>query len=198
VFLAHVPNSVRVGVLEFTVRATLLQSPTTDHALDSRALVGLHAFGHTAIGTSLLTAIQVLRSIHGANGKRVPAAIILLSDGGSFLGVNPLAVARQAAAEHIPIYTIALGTAHGAIPVGHRMVPVPVESSELQQIASLSRGRSFTAGDAATVNAIYRGLAMRLGHKHVEHEVSASFAGAGLILLLIGGALSLYWFRRLA
>ena len=32
-FLAKVPSSVRVGVLEFNTTVALLQSPTTDHAL---------------------------------------------------------------------------------------------------------------------------------------------------------------------
>jgi Ca-activated chloride channel family protein len=196
VFLAHVPSSVRVGLLEFTVAATVLQSPTTNHALVSRALSGLHAYGHTAIGTALLTAITVLRSQH-SNGKRIPSAIVLLSDGGSFLGANPLTVARQAASDHIPIYTIALGTAHGTIGVGHRQAPVPLDPTELRQIASLSHGRSFTAGDAATADAIYRHLAAQLGHKKVEREITASFVGAGLALLLVGSVLSLLWFGRL-
>jgi Ca-activated chloride channel family protein len=197
IFLAHVPGSVRVGLLEFTVNATVLQSPSTNHALVSRALSGLHAYGHTAIGNALVTATQGLTSLHGDNGKRLPSAIILLSDGGSFIGVDPLAAARHAAAEHIPVYTIALGTARGTIPVGHRAVPVPLDATELRQIATLSHGRSFTAGDAATADTIYRHLASQLGHKKVERELTSSFAGAGLALLLIGSVLSLVWFGRL-
>jgi Ca-activated chloride channel homolog len=197
-FLAHVPSAVRVGLLEFTVNATVLQSPTTDHALVSRALAGLHAYGHTAIGNAIQLATHVLSSLRGPNGKRVPSAIVLLSDGGSFLGVDPLAAARQAAALHIPVYTVALGTQRGTIAGRHQAVPVPLDPTELRQIAAASHARSFTVGDSAAVSAVYANLARQLGHKTVKQEITANFAGAGLALLLIGSVLSLRWFGRLA
>jgi Ca-activated chloride channel family protein len=201
-FLAHVPGSVKVGLLEFTVTSTVLQSPTTDHALVSRALNNLHAFGHTAIGTAITLATRILNGLRGPDGRHVPSAIVLLSDGGSNAGVDPLAAARQAAALHIPVYTVALGTAHGTIKVyEHKqlvLVPVPLAPAALQQIAAAGKGRSFTAGDADTVSAVYRHLAAQLGHKTVKHEITASFAGAGLALLLVGSVMSLRWFGRLA
>jgi Ca-activated chloride channel family protein len=201
VFLAHIPNTVKVGALKFTVAATVLQSPTTDHQLVSNVLANLRAYGHTAIGNAIQLASSILNGLRGPNGRHVPGAIVLLSDGGSNNGVDPIAAARQAAAEHIPVYTIALGTARGTIEVykHHRFVsvPVPVAPAALQQIAAAGKGRSFTAADAASVSAIYRHLAAELGHKTVKHEVTASFAGAGLALLVIGGGMSLFWFGRL-
>jgi hypothetical protein len=41
-------------------------------------------------------------------------------------------------------------------------------------------------------------LATQLGHKHVKREITASFAGGGLVLLLFGSVMSLAWFGRLA
>lgn len=196
-FLANSPASLRVGLMEFTVTASVLQSPTTNHALVSRALGALHPYGHTAIGTAIQTASSILSGLRGANGKRIPSAIILLSDGGSFLGVDPIAAARQARALHIPVYTVAVGTSHGTIQGKHRPIPVPLDPTELQQIAQASGAQSFTAGDNSALSAVYAHLAKQLGHKKVNHEITASFAGAGLVLLLIGGALSLLWFRRL-
>jgi Ca-activated chloride channel family protein len=201
VFLAHIPDTVKVGALKFTVAATVLQSPTTDHALVGQALQNLHAYGHTAIGNAIQLASSILNGLRGPDGRHVPGAIVLLSDGGSTNGVDPIAAARQAAAEHIPVYTIALGTARGTIKVyKHRRfvtVPVPVAPAALRQIAAAGKGVSFTAADATSVSAIYRHLAAELGHKTVKHEVTASFAGAGLALLVIGGGMSLLWFGRL-
>jgi Ca-activated chloride channel family protein len=200
-FLASVPDTVKVGALEFTETATVLQSPTTDHALVSHALDNLHAYGHTAIGNAISLAAHILAGLRGPGGRRVPGAIVLLSDGGSDFGADPVLAARQAAAQHIPVYTVALGTSRGTIEVdkGHQLVrtPVPLAPAALQQIAAAGKGRSFTAGDAGAVSAVYRHLAAELGHKTIKHEVTASFAGAGLVLLVIGGALSLYWFGRL-
>ncbi|HUO71246.1 MAG TPA: VWA domain-containing protein [Solirubrobacteraceae bacterium] len=200
-FLTMVPAHVRVGLLEFNEKPIVLQSPTTDHALTQSALTQLRAGGHTAIGDAINTAVRSLLSLRGQNGKRPPAAIVLLSDGTSTNGANPIAAAKQAAAQHIPVYTVALGTSHGTITVKHgtstQTVPVPLDPQELEQIASVSGARSFTVNDSGQLKAVYAHLATQLGHKHVKHEITASFAGGGLVLLLFGSVLSLLWFGRL-
>ena len=200
-FVASVPSSVRVGLIEFARRPILLQSPTTDHATVRDALEQLRTSGGTAIGEAVDTALRELTSLRSANGKRPPGAILLLSDGASNVGTAPLTAARQAAAQHIPIYTIALGTERGTIPVkrGSRTVEVPVPPSpqQLAQIARISRGRPFTAADTGGLSAVYAHLAAQLGHKQVKREISSSFAGGGLALLLFGSAMSLRWFGRL-
>lgn len=201
VFLAHTPSSTRVGLLVFNQTPQLLQSPTTDHASVSGAFAGLHANGHTAIGDALSAALRELTRLRGANGKRPPSAIVLLSDGTSTNGADPIAVARKAGADGIPVYTVAVGTQHGTIRVRrgtHTVtVPVPLSAGELAQIASVSKGRAFTAANASGLSTVYARLAAQLGHKHVKHEMTASVAGAGLVLLLIGSTLSLGWFGRL-
>ena len=200
-FLASVPSSVRVGLLEFASKPILLQSPTTDHATVREALGQLSTSGGTAIGDAILTGVHELTSLRAPNGKRPPGAIVLVSDGASNVGTAPLSSARQAAAQHIPIYTIALGTARGMIPIKRGSttveVPVPPSPQELAQIARISGGRSFTAADTGGLSAVYAHLAARLGHKQVKREISSSFAGGGLVLLLFGSAMSLFWFGRL-
>jgi Ca-activated chloride channel family protein len=89
-FLAIVPGTVRVGLIRFNEKPTVLQSPTTDHSLTRSALRGLQTGGHTAIGDAIDTAVRVLTSLRGQNGKRPPAAIVLLSDGTSTTGADPL------------------------------------------------------------------------------------------------------------
>jgi Ca-activated chloride channel family protein len=202
-FLAGVPSSVAVGALEFARHPAVLQSPTTDRALTGSAVNQLRpGGGGTAIGDAINTAVRVLDALPLQGGKHRPAAIVLLSDGGSNVGVSALLAAREAASQHIPVYTIALGTAHGTIQgtQGGRTatIPVPLSSQDLAQIAQASGGRAYTASDSAKVSAVYAHLATQLGHKHVKREVTASFAGGGLVLLLFGSVLSLAWFGRLA
>lgn len=201
-FLADVPSAVQVGLLEFARRPTVLQSPTGDHAVTSTALRQTpRTSGGTAVGQAILVAMGELAHVPRVAGKLPPGAIVLISDGASNVGVSPLTVARQAAARHIPIYTVSVGTPNGTIPIkrGSQTVttPVPVSREQLAQIASLSGGRAFTASDAAGVSAAYQHLAARLGHRHVKQEITTSFAGGGLALLLIGSVLSLRWFGRL-
>jgi Ca-activated chloride channel homolog len=201
-FLASVPGSVRVGLLEFNTKVTLLQSPTTDHALVHSALAQLRVTGGTAIGDALRTALRTLVSVPRQGGKQPPAAIVLLSDGASDVGSDPLTAAKQAAAAHIPIYTVELGTPNGTVTEkrGTRTVtvPVPPNPQQLAEIARLSHGQAFTATDAKGLNAVYERLGAQLGHKKVKHDMTASFAGGALALLLLGGVASLAWFGRLA
>lgn len=197
-FLSDVPSAVRVGLISFSSEPQVLQSPTRDRSAVRSALTQLRAGGHTAIGDAIDRAVQLLAALKGPGGKRVPGAILLLSDGTSTQGANPLSAARQAAAKHLPVYTVALGTPRGTIEVGRRTVPVPLDASQLRQIASLSGGRAFTVGDSGRLSAVYSHLAAQFGHKKVRREITASLAGAGLGLVLIGGVLSLAWFGRLA
>jgi Ca-activated chloride channel family protein len=200
-FVASVPSSFRVGLIQFNQKATVLQSPSTDHSLTRDALTQLRADGHTAVGDAIAAAAHSLNSIPQQEGKRIPSAIVLLSDGTSDFGSDPIGAARKAGSQHIPIYTIALGTGHGtiAVPRGRRTVqtPVPLSAQQLQQIAKASGGRAFTANDTAGLRAIYKNLAAQLGHKQVKNEITASFAGVALALLLVGSLLTLRWFGRL-
>ncbi len=196
------PGGAEVGLIEFARRPVLLQSPTTNHALTLGAIAGLHpGGGGTAIGEAVTTALHTLTTLPRKGGKRPPGAIVLLSDGSSNVGPGPLAAARQAKADHIPIYTISLGTPNGTIPIkknGQTVAsPVPVSSQELAQIAQSSGGKAYTAADSAKANAVYAHLAVQLGHKKVKREITADVAGGGLALLLVGGALTLMWFGRI-
>lgn len=200
-FLGKVPASVRVGLLEFNTHVALLQSPTTDHELVSSALAQLRVTGGTAIGDALRTALHTLESVPKQGGKRPPGAIVLLSDGASDVGSDPITAAEQAATQHIPIYTVELGTPHGTVTEKRGSttvaVPVPPNPQQLAEIARVSHGEAFTATDAKGLDTVYEHLGAELGHKKVKHEMTASFAGGGLALLLLGGAASLLWFGRL-
>lgn len=200
-FLASVPESVRVGLVEFNSRVTVLQSPTTDHSLVRSALGQLKVTGGTAIGDAIRTSLRLATSAKRPGVKQPPAAIVLLSDGSNDVGSDPLAAARQAAADHIPVYTVVVGTQGGTVTEnragGPVTVPVPPDPQQLAQIARLSHGQTFTATNAKGLNTVYKRLGAQLGHKKVKHEITASFAGGGLVLLLLGSVGSLAWFGRL-
>ena len=200
-FLARVPDSVRVGLIEFNSRVALLQAPTTDHGLVRSAIAQLRVTGGTAIGDAIRTALRSVASTAKAGGKRPPAAIVLLSDGASDVGSDPLTAAQQAAAAHVPVYTVVLGTPNGTVTEkrgsGTVTVPVPPDPPQLAAIARISHGQAFTATDAKGLDTVYQRLGAELGHKKVKHEITAGFAGGGLALLLLGSVASLIWFGRL-
>ena len=203
-FIESVPKKVRVGVMAFNHAPTVLQSPTTDRAALATALTRLRAGGGTATGEAIQTATRALRQAQSVNGHKPPSAIVLLSDGASTRGVDPVAAAQAAGKLKIPIYTVTLGTANGTITVprpgnagGTITKRVPPDNASLQRIAQTSGGRASQAGDAKALSAVYQRLGSQLGRKKVPREITAGFAGAGLALLALGSALSLRWFGRL-
>jgi Ca-activated chloride channel homolog len=217
-FVGGLPAQVGVGVMQFNQTPQLLAAPTRNHRAAIEALGRLRIGGGTAIGSAIDSALAILRPTvdpsggtredpartpDGAELKGAAAAIVLLSDGGSTSGDDPLAAARAARRLHIPVFTVALGTPNGTISVPHRdgrgvaVVPVPVQSRELAQVAALSGGRAYAATDADHLSAIYKQLSARLSHRRERRDLTPDFLGAGLALLLLGSALSLTWFGRL-
>jgi Ca-activated chloride channel family protein len=210
VFVGQVPAQVGVGVMQFNQVPLVLAAPTRDHHAAIAALGRLRIGGGTAIGSAVDTALALLKPTTDPVGRttvprgdRASAAIVLLSDGKSTSGSDPLAAARAARRLHIPIFTVAIGTPGGTISVlrrngdGSATVPVPVESRELAQVARLSGGQTYTAADAGHLSAIYRQLGARLSHRSEHRDLTPYLLGAGLGLLLLGSALSLTWFGRL-
>ena len=202
-FLKQVSASTQVGSIAFARHVLLLQSPTTDHSLTRAAITGIKTGGGgTAMGEALAQALQSIRGAPKLDGKRPPGSVILISDGAGNLGVNPVTVAAQAKHEKIKVFTISIGTSHGYAEIPHRhgtvRTAVPVDPTELGQIAAASGGRAYRAPDSATLTAIYADLAKVLGHRRVEQLLTGFFAGAGLVLVAIGTGLSLLWFARLA
>jgi Ca-activated chloride channel homolog len=194
-FLDRVPQRVRVGAVAFDHRAAVLEAPTADRAPVRAAIERLRPSGGTATGEALATALDLVRR---GGDERPPAAIVLLSDGESTHGRDPLPVAREAGELGIPIYTVALGTPEGTL-VGSDGVsrPVPPDPETLRAIADASGGRAFTADDADGLAAVYDRLGSQVATEREPREVTAGFAGGALVLVAGGALLSLRWFRRL-
>jgi Ca-activated chloride channel family protein len=166
------------------------------------AIERMRSSGTTATGDAIAAAVRVLNVRTGLTRTRIPAAIVLLSDGSSQRGQDPIAAAQAAKKAHIPVYTVALGTPNGTITVhrpggGTTTVPVPPDPSSLSQIAGASGGKSFTAQTASGLREVYAKLGSQLGHRREHRQLTSTVAGGGLVLLLTGAAMSLAWFGRL-
>jgi Ca-activated chloride channel family protein len=200
-FLDRVPDKVRVGAIAFNQGVRVLQTPTTDRAALREALAGVRAAGSTATGEALKVALATARRPPEPGAKPPPAAIVLLSDGKSVRGDDPVDVAREAGRAKIPIYTISLGTDSGTIQSrnkdgSYRAEPVPPDRVAMKQVAEVSGGRAFSATDAEALDAVYQRLGSQVAMKKVKREVTSGFAGGALVLMLLGGALGLRFFGR--
>jgi len=188
-FLDQVPDRVRVGGVVFNNRAQAVSSPTTDRdELRSALEAAMTPSGGTATGDALKTSLEMIKA------QKAPGAIVLLSDGKATHGQDPLPIADEAKELKIPIYTVALGTASGTLPNGDA---VPPDVTTLREIAERSGGEAFTADQSDALSAVYEKLGSEVATKQEKREVTSAFAGGAAILLLLGGGLSLRWFRRL-
>ena len=199
-FLDGVPREVRVGAVIFNHAVQTTEPPATDRAPVRKALEQLHSSGGTATGDALATSLGLVRET-GTRGRPAPAAIVLLSDGASTHGRDPLPLADEAARLKVPIYTVALGTDSGTIevetPNGVQTRAVPPDRETLRTLAERTGGRYFEANDRSELKQVYERLGSQVAKRDEPREITAGFAGAGVLLLLGGAALSLHWFRRL-
>ena len=197
-FIDALPGGVKLGVVAFSAQPDAAQAPTTDYDVTKRVVDNQVANGGTATGDALTAALELLRQ-----GKSVPpkaSAIILLSDGASNTGRNPLLVAQTAARLKVPIYTVALGTQDALVPNPDPFgapLPAPPDPATMRRIAQITHARSFTAADAGHLTSIYKGLGSQLGSKTERRELTVGFGLAGLVLLLGAAGTSLRFGGRL-
>lgn len=200
-FVDAVPDDLRVGAVAFNHRIQVLHGPTRDHATVREALGGIEAAGSTATGDALTAGLQMIADARGPEAELPPAAIILLSDGESVRGSDPIEAAREARDAGIPVYTVALGTPEGTIQRERadgevRTVPVPPDRETLQRIAELSGGEAFATADAADLERVYERLGSQVARERRPREVTNLFAGGALVLMAGAAAASLRWFGR--
>jgi Ca-activated chloride channel family protein len=201
-FVDRVPRKVEIGVVAFNQVPRVLEPPTRDRAAVVDALKRMSSSGATATGRAIETSTRLVRSGRDDTATPPPAAIVLLSDGTSTKGVDPVQAARAAGRRHVPVYTVALGTSRGTIEVrrahgGTVTRAVPPDPRSLSRIADVSGGRAYTAAGASRLSDVYDGLGSRLGRRKEQRELTAGFAGGALALLALGAASSLRWFGRL-
>lgn len=207
-FLDTVPKNVNVGIMTFNQVPRVLQSPTTDRSALRGAIDQYRPGGGTATGDAIVSALNTLGKSEknpDAAGNKRPSAIVLMSDGYSNKGSDPIEAARIAGRLRTPISTITLGTQEGTITVprphgkpGVEVRRVPPDTKSLAEIARISGGRAYSAPTAETLKDIYKRLGSQLGRKQEHHDLTAGIAGIAALLALAGAALSLHWFGRLA
>ncbi len=225
-FLAGQPRNVRVGVVAIAGSAAVVQSPTTERQPVIDALDRLQPQRGTALGNGLVIALAALlpgagidvdRFIAGrpalspradeargeasapAPGSNDSAAVVLLSDGQSNTGPDPMKAAEIAAATGVRVFTVGVGTPEGArVSANGMTMRVRLDETALRKIADASAGEYHRAADAESLKRIYRYIGTRLAFERQRAtEVSALFAAVGALLAVLGALLSLRWFNRI-
>jgi Ca-activated chloride channel family protein len=150
------------------------------------------------------TSLDVDPNTAGPEPKRVPpgsydsAVIILLTDGQTTTGPDPVEAARMAAQRGVRIYTVGMGTSGGELILGDNWsVRVSLDEKSLKQIASETKGEYFYADNATDLAKVYNMLNSKLIMERKETEVSALFTAAAALLALLAATLSVVWHGRM-
>jgi Ca-activated chloride channel family protein len=161
---------MRIGIVAFSGSAMLVQPPTSDKQKLLTAIDVLRPQLYTAIGSGLLVALDAIfdrpptesfESPPDPNAPLLPdqapspvppgsftsAAVVLLSDGQSNQGPEPLDAANTAANLGVRVYTVGVGTKAGAIiNFGTFSFHATLDEATLRQIAAVAMALFIVAG----------------------------------------------------
>jgi Ca-activated chloride channel family protein len=192
------PANDRIGLISFNGSASLDVPLTSDRQSVAAALDNLQPGGATAIGDALALAVgQLAPGPAPASGaRRAPAMIVLLTDGASNRGADPLSAAGQAGAAGIPVMTVGIGVRNATVIVQGQDVG-GVDEQTLLSVAVATGGRYFYAEAAGQLNRIYDTLGSQFGWQFLRFDLTLPVLVAGILAVLVAAGVSLLWFRVL-
>jgi Ca-activated chloride channel family protein len=194
----QLPSADRIALVSFSSTATLRQGLTTDHGAVKAALAALKSGGGTALGTALSLALSQLdpgaRTASGVQPR--PAMIVVLTDGVSNQGVDPLSVVPAIVAAKVRVQTIGMGLRNGSAMVGGEPVG-GVDEATLSAIASATGGKYYYAQAAGELQGIYTTLATQVGWQFQQVNLMVPLLISGISIVMLAAVVSLLWFRVL-
>lgn len=194
-FLTQLPPAFKVAVVSFARYATVVVPPTVDRQQVTSAIDGLQLAEYTATGEGIFTALDVVKQSLGTSSPRsgkLPAMIVMISDGARTVGRSQVTAANAAKAQGVPVYTVALGTTGGTITTNGGTVPVPVEIHQLRQVARISGGRSYIASTPKDLVNAYQDVNGRLVYTKVRQDATSRYMGYLVLLSLLSTAAGLF------
>jgi len=226
-FVKELPISARIGVVAFSSNAMTVQRPTDNIDDIVAAISRLAPQRYTAMGSGILTALKDIfqegddlgdgTPLHDgtrgaplgeaapveeetkivAPGSYTSAIIILLTDGQTNMGIDPIRAAKDAAKKGVRIYTVGFGSEKGGTIQfeGHR-THVKLDEFTLRKVAEITRGEYFRAGSRQELKTIYTNLTKQLVMEEKKTEMTGIFAGLAALLVILAGALSMKWTNR--
>jgi Ca-activated chloride channel homolog len=242
-FVKNEPDGVRMGLVVFSGFAELAVPPTTDRKALVAAIDSLTTGRGTAIGAAMLKGLDAIaegnplvspvgdapaagpptpQTKPGASGY-VPDIIVLLTDGASNRGIEPLNAVPYAVARRVRVYTIGFGTTTpaplsctreqlggdafdpngfgrgggggfgGGFGGGGFRRALVADVSTLQAVASRTGGTYHGAADANQLRKVFADLPKEVARQKQATEVTWILAALGALLALAAAAASIRW-----
>jgi Ca-activated chloride channel family protein len=214
-FVERQPSSVQIGVVSFSNAGFTTQPPTDDQAAILAAINRLTVQSGTSLAQGITASLTLISAVTDPplslsnrdqtatptpvpDGSYKPAVIVLLTDGENNLLPDPLEVAQTAEDRGVRIHTVGIGSTEGAtLNIDGFSIRSRLDEETLKQIAQLTGGTYYNAENEEELRTVYDSINPQLITKPQKIEVTSLFAGAGLLVLMIGGTFSLLWLSRL-
>jgi Ca-activated chloride channel family protein len=218
----------QIGVVVFAGFAEIIQDPTSDEELLEDAIDRLIPARRTAIGSAILKALDAIAEMDESvapsdgwtgteievtplpEGTYAPHIIVLLTDGASNIGPEPLDAARQASERGVRVFTIGFGTENGgpftlcggssrdffgggsSSGLGGRFRR-GIDEATLIQVADMTGGEYYSASSASELQRVFRNLPISFITRRETLEISALFTALGALLATAAIVLSQVW-----
>lgn len=233
------PKGVRMGLVVFSGFAELSVPPTTDRKVLAAAIESLTIGRGTAIGAAMLKALDAIAEANpavapvgdapetaaapaeaepGANGY-MPHIVVLLTDGASNRGIEPLNAVPYAVERGVRVYTIGFGTRYPAgrscsrAQLGGRVFEprgfggggggfgggrwgggwLGADIPTLQAIAKQTGGTYHGAKDADQLRDVFSDLTKNVATQRQPTEITWILAAFGALLATAAIAASIRW-----
>ena len=153
-FIDSIPRKSRIALVSFSGTSFVKQALTDDQGVlrESLGNMGIEPVGGTDLGDAIITGTNLL--LLSEKSK----AVILLTDGRSNVGMNPLQAVEYANNNNINIYTIGVGTEEGGMPEGVN-VTLTLDEETLEIIANETDGEYYRAESKEALNNAYSEIA---------------------------------------
>jgi len=237
-FVQRQERGRRIGVVAFAGFAELVQPPTDDRVLLENAIANLTTARRTAIGSAILRSLDSIAEFDGnvkpsdtgatseggftpvPEGEYVPHIIVLLTDGASNAGPDPINAAQQAAERGVRVYTIGFGTINNSSPMncgdqfqefdqfgggfgspfggggggGGGGFRRELDEQTLKMIADITGGSYYAATSAGELANVFQNLPTYLVVTRETTEIGAFFTAFAVLFIVIALMLSFRWY----
>jgi Ca-activated chloride channel family protein len=232
-FIDRQDLNTQIGIVAFAGFAALVQPPTSDQDTLREAVDNLTTARRTAIGSGILEALDAIAEVNKAvapsesdsstsippinspTDEFAPNIIVVLSDGASNTGPQPLDAALQAVERGVRVYTIGYGTASGGSMncgdpyqdqyfsgggqgfgfggFGGGRFRRGIDEETLMGIAEMTGGEYYSATSAGELHDVFKQLPTTLITKEEYTEISVWFVAIGMLLSGLAVLLSMLW-----
>ncbi len=204
------PGSAKIGVVAFGEGGLVVQPPTDDDEAVLATIDRLVPQSGTSLGRGILTALNmVYPEAYLGSGDTAPVAadvpraglaptvIVLLTDGENTDPPDPLEAAQMAIERGVRVHTIGLGTSEGAVvEIDGFNLFTSLNEPVLQEVALLTEGEYFRIEELDDAPRVYEEMETEFVVESREFEITSILGAISMLVLLVGGGLSLLWFGR--